>query len=183
MDFAMLNFKRIFLLLIITFAVTGCVTAPQVQLSSEANIVTVSKAAPTSNYEFINAIESTDGQGCGGFGYRGTYERAIILLRNKAATMEGDYIQVETVQTPHNRPTGNPQMPVCFDNKYTVKGLAYTKTGEYEASVMVTHSNKTEQVNNESLAKKLRDLKSLLDDKIITKEEFEAQKKKILNES
>ena len=121
MDFAMLKFKKVLLLLITSFTFTGCVTVPQLQLSSGAKDVTVSRSSPTSNYEFVNAIDSTDGQGCGGFGYLGTYERAIVLLRNKAATMGGDYVQVETLQTPHRRPTGSPQMPICFDNQYTVK--------------------------------------------------------------
>ena len=64
-----------------------------------------------------------------------------------------------------------------------IKGLAYKKTSEYEANVMVTHANENKQVNNESMAKKLRELKALLDDEIITNEEFKTQKKRILDGS
>lgn len=179
----MMTLKKIVLFLIFLVFIAGCASAPPLQLSSGAETVTISRAAPTSNYEFVNAIDSTDGNGCGGFGYLGTYERAIVGVRNKAATIGADYVQVETVQIPHRRATGNPQMPVCFDNEYVVKGLAYKKTGEYEANVMVTHTSPNEQVNTESIAKKLRDLKSLMDDNIITQEEFETQKTKILNGS
>jgi predicted Zn-dependent peptidase len=39
-----------------------------------------------------------------------------------------------------------------------------------------------QQTNPASKANRLRELKSLLDDKIITEEEFEKEKKKILDE-
>ena len=55
-------------------------------------------------------MDCVDGMGCGAFGFRGTYERAITKLRNNTLNMGGDYAQLITLTEPY-RSQG------CFHNE------------------------------------------------------------------
>ena len=90
---------------------TGCVSAPVVQLAEEGRAVKIAKSDPADNYTEIGPITATDGTGCGGFGYRGTYDQAVNKIKNLGASMGGDYVQIFSIKEPHLRDG-------CFDNVY-----------------------------------------------------------------
>lgn len=146
---------------------SGCVTIPQVQLKEHADAVKVAKADPANNYKELGPISASDGDGCGGFGFQGTYERAVILLKNKAYEMGGDFVQIYSMVEPH-------LVPGCFVNQYTINGTLFKKTADNPSSLQVIDSTPKKGSD------KLRELKKLLDEKIITQDEYDSQKKKIL---
>lgn len=147
--------------------VAGCVTVPQMQLIPEASSVLVAKSDPGDNYEIIGPVSGFDGEGCGGFGYMGSYERATTNLRNRTYGMGGNYAQVISLTEPHLR--GD-----CFDNEYVIRATAYKKVRSQPSPTPIVDSGE------EKLTKKLRELKKLLDDGVLTKEEYEHQKSKLL---
>lgn len=144
----------------------GCAT-PAVKLQDTARAVKVGKSDPTDNYSEIGPITAIDGKGCGGFGYRGTYDRAIVLLKNKAASQGGDYVQIFTITEPYFSPG-------CFNNVYKINGTLFKKTSENPRPVSIVETKKS------SLTEKLRELKTLLEEDIITEKEFQEQKTRIL---
>ncbi|NVJ61134.1 MAG: hypothetical protein HWE27_12140 [Gammaproteobacteria bacterium] len=75
---------------------------------------------PADNYKEIGPIEASDGKGCGTFGYEGTYDRALINLKSKAAEQGGDYVKLDILNLPFL--VGN-----CFDNSYTIIGVLFKK--------------------------------------------------------
>ncbi|WP_444922854.1 hypothetical protein ACJJH9_11690 [Microbulbifer sp. DLAB2-AF] len=158
--------KKIILILGALYLV-GC-TGPAIMLSDEGKVVKVGKADPADNYSEIGTITATDGKGCGGFGFKGTYERAIIALKNKASELGGDYVQIYTAIEPHFTPS-------CYVNTYKINGMLFKKTSENPTPVPIVEANVA------SSAEKLRELKALLDEGIITKKEFGEQKRKILS--
>jgi hypothetical protein len=132
-----------------------------------AKTVKVAKSDPADNYSEIGPITATDGFGCGAFGNRGSYDLAMVRLKNMAHEKGGDYVQLVTLTEPHLR--GN-----CMDNVYTISGTLYKKTSDSPSPLQIVE--KSAKSGND----KLRELKKLLDDGIITKEEFDAHKHKIL---
>ncbi len=154
----------IFSLLLVT---TGCATVPAMQLTPGAGNVLVAKADPGDNYEIIGPVSGFDGKGCGGFGYRGSYERATTSLRNRTYSMGGDYAQLISLTEPHSEGK-------CFDNEYKIRATAYKKVRSQPSPIPIV------ETGEETLTKKLRELKKLLDDGILTKEEYENQKRKLL---
>lgn len=155
-------------MMLTTILVVGC-TAPTVMLSDAGRVVKVGKSDPTDNYTEIGPITATDGRGCGAYGYRGSYDRAVVELKNKASLQGGDYVQIFTLTEPHFRPG-------CFDNVYKINGTLFEKTSENPSSVPIVEAKQM------TLSEELRDLKALLDDGIISEKEFQDQKTKILNE-
>lgn len=145
---------------------TGC-AAPIVKMSEGASTVKVGKSDPADNYSEIGPITASDGSGCGAYGYRGTYDRVVVILKNMAYQLGGDYVQIFTMTEPHLR--GG-----CFDNAYTISGTLFKKTSDSPSPLPIV------QKSSKSGADKLKELKLLMDDGVITKEEFDAQKRRIL---
>ena len=156
-------------LCLLTFAlsVSGCVTASPLQLTEGANSVLVAKSDPGDNYEIVGPVSGSDGESCGLSGYLGTYERATTNLRNKTFSMGGNYAQIITLTEPHLR--GD-----CFDNEYAIRATAYKKIRNQPSATPIIDTGE------EKLTKKLHELKKLLDDGILTKEEYESQKSRLL---
>ena len=148
-------------------SVAGCATAPPMQLTPGASSVLVAKSDPGDNYEIVGPVSGFDGEGCGGFGYMGSYERATTSLRNRTFDMGGNYAQLISLAEPHLR--GD-----CFNNQYVIRATAYKKVRSQPSPTPIVDSSE------EKLTKKLRELKKLLDDGILTKEEYEHQKSKLL---
>lgn len=88
-------------------------------------------------------------------------------MKNKASQLGGDYVQILSLSEPHLR--GG-----CFDNTYKINGTLFKKVSDHPTPVRVKEEP---SINN---IEKLRNIKSLLDDKIITQEEFDSQKAQIL---
>jgi hypothetical protein len=157
---------KIFVL--ITFLLfAGCVKAPPMQVNLGANNVLVAKSDPGDNYEIIGPVSGFDGKGCGGFGYKGSYERAMTSLRNSTHAMGGDYAQIISLTEPHLQ--GD-----CFDNEYVIRATAYKKVRNQPSPTPIIDSSE------EKMTKKLRELNKLYNDGILTKEEYEQQKSKLL---
>lgn len=146
----------------------GC-SAPPVKMSDGGMTVKVGKSDPTDNYTEIGPVTAIDGKGCGGFGYKGTYDRAVIQLKNKTYEIGGDYVQIFTIREPY-------PSPGCFVNEYKINGTAFKKTSNSPSPVPIKDASK------KSGAQKLRELKKLLDEKIITQQEYDSQKVKILKD-
>lgn len=146
----------------------GC-AAPAVMLHEDGRAVKVGKSDPADNYSEIGPITAIDGSGCGAYGYRGTYDRAVAILKNKAAQQDGNYVQIFTLTEPHFRPG-------CFDNVYKINGTLFKKISDSPSPVPII------ETKGASDTEKLRDLKSLLDEGIITEEEFQEQKANILSD-
>ena len=154
-------------LLSLVLSVAGCATAPPLLLTPGASSVLVAKSDPGDNYEIIGPVSGFDGEGCGGFGYLGSYERATTNLRNKTFSMGGNYAQIIILTEPHLR--GD-----CFDNEYVIRATAYKKVRSQPSATPII------DIGDEKLTKKLHELKKLLDDGVLTKEEYESQKSKLL---
>lgn len=151
----------------ISLLLVGCAAGPEVRLSSGATNVKIAKSDPADNYKEIGPITASDGSGCGGFGYRGTYDRVVTNLKNMAYQLGGDFVQIFTMTEPHLR--GG-----CFDNTYTISGTLFKKTSDSPSLLPIIEKS------SKSNGDKLRELKSLLDGGVITADEFNSQKRKIL---
>lgn len=157
--------------IVVTFGfilmISGCATAPPMLLTSGASKVIVAKSDPSDNYEIIGPVSGFDGKGCGAFGYMGSYERAITNLRNRTVNMGGNYAQLISITEPHLRGE-------CFDNEFIIRATAYKKVRNQRSPIPIVNAG------DERLTKKLRELKALLDDGILTNDEYAKQKTKLL---
>jgi hypothetical protein len=159
--------KCIGILGLFVLVISGCVSAPLVVLDSGAEKVMVGKSDPGDNYKGIGPVSGSDGADCGSYGYRGTYERAITNLRNKTYVMGGDYAQLVTLTEPHL--SGG-----CFDNEYSIRATAYKKVANAPRPTAII------DVSEEDFTKKLRELTQLHKEGILTDEEYQQQKNKLL---
>jgi hypothetical protein len=152
---------------VVIFLISGCVSAPKIVLYSEAEKVGVGKSDPGDNYKAIGPVSGSDGEGCGAFGYMGTYERATTNLRNKTYRMDGDYAQLIVLTEPHLRGE-------CFDNEYSIRATAYKKVADSPRPTTIIDASE------EDFTKKLRELMQLHKEGILTDKEYQHQKNKLL---
>jgi hypothetical protein len=98
-------------------ACTPEVKAP-IELTADARAVRVGKADPPSDAKSLGPVEVSDGdEFCTRLeGTRGTYRRALKLLRNRVARLHGNYAQIMTITEP---------APLYGPCLYTIRGLAY----------------------------------------------------------
>ena len=162
-----LNSKTAILLIFLS-VIAGCATAPPMELRLGASNVQVAKSDPGDNFEMIGPVSGLDGERCGGFGYRGSYERATTSLRNNTYNMGGNYAQIISLTEPH-------LIGSCFDNVFAIRATAYKKVRNQPSATPIV------EVGEEKMTKKLRELKKLLDDGVLSKEEYEKQKSKLLD--
>lgn len=150
---------------------TAC-AAPTVTLLPEADRITVGKGDPLDNYNQIGPVSGYDGDGCGAFGYLGTYERAVTDLKNKAFQIGTNYVQIITITEPHF-------VPGCFDNVYKISWTAYKKVRESPSPTPISTVSGTN--TQKSLAEQLHELHQLRQEGFLTEEEYREQRKKVLN--
>ncbi|MBI3378507.1 MAG: hypothetical protein HY035_08950 [Nitrospirae bacterium] len=158
-----------FIFLLATVFLSGCVTIPVVSLRPGAEAVKVGKADPLDNYQEVGPVSGYDGKGCGGFGYYGTYERAVTDIKNRAYEKGADYIQIFTITEPHLR--GD-----CFDNLYKLSGTAYKKVRDMPSPTPIVNK----PTGNDALVEKMRFLKQLRDEGLITEKQFEEKRQQLL---
>jgi len=105
------------LLALLAMLIIGCAATP-IGLAPNASDVRTGKADPSGNAKELGPVTGTNGAGCGLYRYRGTYERAYIQLKNKAAALGADYVQIYSIAEPHL--SGG-----CFVNVFSISGMAY----------------------------------------------------------
>jgi len=113
-------------LVLLAILTVGCARTPLL-LSPDASDVRTGKADPIGNARELGPVTATDGSGCGLYGYRGTYERAYIQLKNNAAALGANYVQIYSISEPHL--SGG-----CFVNVFSISGMAY-KIGPAEETL------------------------------------------------
>ena len=164
---------KILTTLLLTSFFVGCSTTPlDVKLNEEAKNVLVKEDKPQNNYELISSISVSNGKGCRDFGYLGTKEDALKELKNKTKQLGGDYAQVTNVSKPHL--DGG-----CYVNEYEIQAIIYKKVSSKPKALHVEKS--IEEKDEELFTKKMRELKSLLDDGVLTQKEYDGQKAKLLD--
>jgi hypothetical protein len=185
--------KMMFFLLL-AISVSGCALLPRetVNLDPGAESVRVAGSIPPFDYEEIGVVFASDGSGCGAMGARGNYPNAEARLKNKAFAMGAGYVKIQSVTEPH---AGDG----CFYNELKIYGNAYKKRAhELPAPLLVMPEKlpnsagdaappeKTSDDGAEEdfdVVKKLRELKTLRDEKIITEEEYQKLKTGVLEEA
>ena len=85
---------------------------------------------PGAAYEEAGAITATHGGGCGLYGWRGNYEGAYTLLRNKAAQLGADYVQILRLTGPHME-------GICAQKGFVIDGIAY-RAGSTTSTIAAT---------------------------------------------
>src|SRR3974390_2831496 len=80
----------------------GCGSAPPVTLAPDAEGVQADKLAAPPGARSLGPVEASNGGGCGLFATKGTYEGAPSELRNRAAELGGNYVQIDAVTEPHD---------------------------------------------------------------------------------
>jgi len=149
--------------------VSAC--AHNVALVPGAERVTVGKNDPTDNFSDVGQVTGFDGRGCGGFGYRGIYERAVLDIKNKAFQLGADYVQIFTITEPHYRPG-------CFDNLYKISGTAYKKVRKAPSPLPISTPGNAAQ--GKTLSEQLRELQQLRQEGLLSEEEYQNQRRKVL---
>jgi hypothetical protein len=94
--------------------------ANPVTLHPEAMRVEIGKADPGKDAQEIAPITVVHGEGCGVYGSVGTYEGAYNLLKNRAAALGADYVEIMTLQPPHTEGR-------CFLDAFVIQGTAYRR--------------------------------------------------------
>jgi len=97
----------------------GCAPAPPVVVSPGASEVRTGKADPGEGSQELGPITATHGGGCGMFGHEGSYEGATALLKQQAARMGADYVQIYQIVEPHW------QVGCGMYKGFTIRGTAY----------------------------------------------------------
>jgi hypothetical protein len=100
----------------------GCATAqPRPTLAEGAEQIRTGKGDPDPGMEEIGPIEVWDGKRCGHFGKQGSFKDVMIRLKNRAAQMQADYVQIFTITEPH------PVTSTCFDDRFIIRGVAFRR--------------------------------------------------------
>jgi len=173
-----MNFKIITTLATLTF-LSGCSISPlTVDLDPGAENVIVKDVKPSNDYDMITSISASNGRGCRDFGYLGTQEEALKDLKNKTNDLRGDYAQIVKVTKPHL--DGG-----CYVNEYEIMAIIYRK-GDPKPVQVAPPVQQTQvvapQSDEEVFTKKMRELKALLDDGVLSQKEYDAQKAKLLDQ-
>lgn len=113
----MLRIARTFGLVVLTLVGAGC-AATEVVIAPDAPRVRTGTQPPIGAFEQLGALTAQHGGGCGLYGTRGNYEGAYTILRNKAAKLGADYVQILRVTEP--RLEG-----ICMNQAFVIDGMAY----------------------------------------------------------
>lgn len=146
---------------------------PRTTMAPGAEAVRVASGAPGNDYEEVGVISATDGSGCGALGVRGNYENAEIELKNRAFAMGAEYVKIQSVTEPF-------ASDGCYHNEVKIYGNAFRKT---TGRAQVNAPPAEDRGEGPQVLQKLRDLKKLRDEKIITEEEFGRIKSELLDEA
>jgi hypothetical protein len=90
-------------------------------LSPQANSVRVGKDHPGADAQELGPVDGTNGSGCGIYGATGSYDGAVIDLRNRTAALGGNYVEIVTLVPPH-------LSGMCPVDTFAIHGIAYRGT-------------------------------------------------------
>jgi hypothetical protein len=165
-------YSRTIILLSLILFVAGCTTLPPpMLLTSGAEKITIAKSDPGDNYEIIGPVSGFDGRaplGPWDSGNWGQYERAVINLQNNAYELGGNYVQILSMTEPFLRGDGS------GDWGYYIRATAFKRVQNKPSPTLPISTGE------ERLTKKLRELKKLLDEGVLSQDEYENQKAKLL---
>ena len=125
--------KRIVIAMFCLSVLSGCTVHMAIPpiLTPNGERVVVGRDDPAPGHVLIGGIQGVDGDRLGP-GHQGTFEGAVIAIRNKAETMGANYVQiVSTVESgvcgtsSIDHVNGVPILNGCFRYEYTITGLAY----------------------------------------------------------
>jgi len=94
-------------------------SAASVIVDPGASRVVVGNQPPPDGAQQLGGITAKHGHGCGLYGSEGNFEGAHALLRNKAAALGADYVQIVRVLEP-GRFEG-----ICNARDFVIDGVAY----------------------------------------------------------
>lgn len=119
---AMMRFGAILVLAVTACGVPAPGFAPVPPASARAAEVTIAKSDPPPVATDLGPLEAVHGYNCGAYGREGTFEGAMIMLRNAAAARGANYVMLVATISPHLITT------YCFDNRFVLQGIAYRIT-------------------------------------------------------
>jgi hypothetical protein len=164
-----MSIHRLTGLALIMLALAGCKTPPSAPAHPDASSVRVGKGDALPSDIEIGPISGVHGTGCGGIGFKGEYEGAVLDLKNRAAGMNANYVQIHSLIEPHIE-------PMCYVNEYFIRGTAYRRN----MAAAPGPSTATGPVPPPTLQARLLELQQLRDHKLITPEEFDGLRAKAL---
>lgn len=142
----------------------------------EEKELTIAQSAPPNYYTEIGFVKVSVGQGCDARGVRGTHPMAIKELKKQADKYGADYAQIVRVIKPHSKPG-------CFVNTYVMRAKLFRDDEEtLQAQRRRARADLPQETSQKSPSEKLRELKALLDEGIISQADYEKKKNKILAE-
>ncbi len=168
--------KQLRLISLISLAIVfaGC-ASQKIKLKPGAGNITVSVSKPGSNYKYVGELSATHGRGCGAFGRRGNYEGVVAILKNKALNLQANYVMILRSTPPHLASRTTDNSFGCFANAYIIDAAAYKKIDGSEQKKDFSEKLST-------LVAKLKEVKRLYDDGLISKSEYSQMKRKLINE-
>ena len=111
--------KYTLFILVMAALAMGCVAKASVpKMSPRAQVVRTGKGDPGPGMHEVGPVEASNGSGCGGFGTEGSYEGALAELKNRAAALGADYVQIFTMEGPYL--SGK-----CRENAFVIRGMAF----------------------------------------------------------
>jgi hypothetical protein len=120
------------LVVICTALLVSC-SAAQMAVTDKASRVRVGREAPSGGFQQVGAITAQHGGGCGAYGARGNFEGAYAVLKNRAADLGAEYVQILRVTEP--RLEG-----MCMNQAFIIDGLAYKAGAGVSAAVAPARS-------------------------------------------
>lgn len=112
--------KYLITILMSLFLVNCANTRQYYRLNEEQLNVEVGHSDVSRDMVYVGTVVAVSGNGCGGFGTKGTAEKAYNLLRIKADNIYGTYVKILTVKEPTFDIAS-----FCLDNEYKITGLVY----------------------------------------------------------
>lgn len=104
----------------LSLLISGCAFAPSggIPLLPGTENVDIGNEKPAAHYISKGVVWGQDGGGCGYYGYFGTRANAMADLRNKAASIGADYVQITGEQDSYKSMS-------CETNLYKISAIAF----------------------------------------------------------
>ena len=152
---------------VVSVVLAGCAAKEPALPAPGAETVRVATAHPGGSFFELGPVTGVDGRGCGDDGKRGSRDGAVASLMKNAFAQGGSYVQVFSIYEPR-------QMGDCFVNTYRISGTAY-REAKADSAKAAASSPRGDVVQS------LRELQKLREEGVITPQEFDRLKTKIIS--